>query len=87
MKQVTATEAKNNFGQMLEMTRSEPIAIEKNGRRVAVMLSFSEYQRLVELEDRYWGEKAVKALEGGFVGEESGNQWLKEKLNAEAADK
>jgi PHD/YefM family antitoxin component YafN of YafNO toxin-antitoxin module len=46
---------------------SEPIAIEKKGRPVAVMMSIAEYERLVEIEDRYWGEKALKAIEEGFV--------------------
>lgn len=87
MKEIAATEAKNKFGHVLEMTMSEPVAIEKNGRPVAVILSIAEYQRLTELEDRYWGEKALKALEGGFVSEDAGKGWLKEKLNVEAADK
>ena len=87
MKEIAATDAKNKFGQMLEMTISEPVAIEKKGRPVAVMLSFAEYQRLTELEDRYWGEKATKALENGFVAEEDGTAWLKGKLDAETADK
>ena len=80
MKETAATEAKNRFGQLLEMAMNEPVAIEKKGRRVAVLLSFAEYQRLTELEDRYWGERALKALEGGFVAEAEANDWLKKKL-------
>lgn len=87
MKGMPATEAKNKFGQVLEMTMSGPVAIEKKGRPVAVLLSFAEYQRLTELEDRYWGDRAVAALKNGFVAEDAGNQWLKEKLDAETADK
>lgn len=49
------------------------------GRSVAVKHSFAEYQRLTELEDSYWGEKAVKAVERGFVSEETAEAWLKEK--------
>jgi prevent-host-death family protein len=67
MKEAAATDVKNKFGQMLETVMSEPVAIEKNGRPVAVMMSMAEYERLMEIEDRYWGEKALKALEEGFA--------------------
>lgn len=80
MKETAATEAKNRFGQLLEMAMNEPVAIGKKGRPVAVLLSFAEYQRLTELEDRYWGEKALKALESGFISEGETTNWLKKKL-------
>ena len=67
MKKAAATDVKNKFGQMLEAAMSEPITIEKKGRPVAVMMSFTEYERLVEIEDRYWGAKALKAIEEGFA--------------------
>ena len=35
---VTATEAKNRLGQMLEHARLEPVFIEKAGRRHSVLL-------------------------------------------------
>jgi len=62
MKETAATDAKNRFGQLLEMAMSEPVAIEKKGRRVAVLLSFAEYQRLTELEEHYWGERRLRPL-------------------------
>lgn len=80
MKQVGATEAKNRFGQVLEMALSEPVAIEKKDRRVAVLMSFAEYERLMELEDRFWGEKAQAAMQSGFLSEEETREWLKEKV-------
>jgi prevent-host-death family protein len=36
---VTATEAKNRLGQMLEACQREPVVIEKSGRRHSVLLS------------------------------------------------
>ena len=83
MREAAATEVKNKFGQMLERVISEPIAIEKKGRPVAVMMSFAEYERLIEIEDRYWGEKALKAVQEGFMSEEETKAWLKRKLDAE----
>lgn len=46
MKSLTASEAKNRFGMLLDWARREPVIIEKQGRQVAVMMSLEEYQRL-----------------------------------------
>lgn len=46
MKHFTATEAKNRFGEMLEMSALEAVVIEKNGRDVAVILSKSDYDKM-----------------------------------------
>jgi prevent-host-death family protein len=46
MAALTATEAKNRFGQALEMAQASPVHIQKNGRDVAVLLSPEEYRRL-----------------------------------------
>lgn len=47
MSEITATYAKNRFGQVLEMAQAEPVRIQKNGRDVAVVLSPEHYARLV----------------------------------------
>lgn len=46
MKSIAAKEAKNHFGEMLDTVQREPIAIEKHGRAVAVVMSTQEYQRM-----------------------------------------
>lgn len=43
VKTFSATEAKNNFGNVLESIAFEPIAIVKNGKAVAVMISAQEF--------------------------------------------
>jgi len=45
--EVTATEAKNRLGQMLEHCQREPVVIEKSGRRHSVLLSAAHYDELV----------------------------------------
>jgi prevent-host-death family protein len=45
--QVTATEAKNRLGQMLEHCQREPVVIEKSGRRHSVLLSAEQYDALL----------------------------------------
>ena len=47
MAEITATDAKNRFGQVLEMAQAEPVRIQKNGRDVAIMLSPEQYAQLV----------------------------------------
>jgi len=45
--EVTATEAKNRLGQMLEACQREPVVIEKSGRRHSVLLSAERYDALL----------------------------------------
>lgn len=47
MSEMTATDAKNRFGQLLEMARVEPVHVQKNGRDVAVVLSPERYRAIV----------------------------------------
>ena len=44
---VTATEAKNRLGRMLEHCQREPVVIEKSGRRHSVLISAAHYDALV----------------------------------------
>jgi prevent-host-death family protein len=82
---ITATEIKNAFGRFLEAVQFEPIFISRSGRTSAVMLSNAEYERLKAIEDRYWGEKAMQALEQGALEGEEAQTWFKamqERFNA-----
>ncbi len=44
---VSATEAKNKFGKMLDACQHSPVVIEKAGRRRGVLLSATQYDQLV----------------------------------------
>lgn len=48
MKSMSAKDAKNAFGLLLDTARAEPVTIEKHGRRVVVVVSVEEYERLTE---------------------------------------
>jgi prevent-host-death family protein len=50
--QVTATEAKNRLGQMLEHCQREPVTIEKSGRRHSVLMSAAQYDALASAAGR-----------------------------------
>jgi prevent-host-death family protein len=63
-KTVSATEIKNRSGQNLARVAVEPVAVEKNGRPVAVLLSFGEYELLQRSEDFFWGQAARRGGRG-----------------------
>ena len=46
MKTMTALEAKNRFGQLLDAAQREPVTVTKQGRPTAVMLSVADYERI-----------------------------------------
>lgn len=57
MTTIAAREAKTRFGELLDTAQREPVTIEKHGRRVAVVLSASEYDALVQMKrDRILAE-------------------------------
>ena len=78
----SSTDVKNHFGEYLEKALQQPVAITKTGRTSAVILSITEYnrmlQRLEELEDQHWGILALEAEKSGFVGAEATQAFLNE---------
>ncbi len=83
MKTLGASEAKNRFGELLDLARREPVQIAKKGRKVAVVLSIEEFERLSELEDELLAIKAEKARREGLIGITESEALLEELLNAQ----
>jgi prevent-host-death family protein len=52
MKTMSAREAKNAFGLMIDTARAEPVLIEKHGRGVVMVISVEEYERLHGVTNR-----------------------------------
>jgi prevent-host-death family protein len=46
MQSMSARDAKNSFGKLIDIARAEPVAIEKHGRTVVVVLSIESYDLL-----------------------------------------
>lgn len=46
MKSLSAAEAKNAFGHLIDLARHEPVLIEKHNRPVVVVISIEEFGRL-----------------------------------------
>jgi len=50
MRTVSAADAKNKFGELVDMARAAPVAITKHDRTVLVVLAIEEYERLKRLD-------------------------------------
>ena len=83
LKTVSATEMKNRLGQYLARIAVEPVGIEKNGRPVAVLLSFEEYELLQRSDDSFWGQAALAAEAEGFLSVEDSLKYLQDGASAE----
>ncbi len=48
MKIFSASDAKNRFGQLLDMAQAEPVRVQRQGRDIAVVMSPDEFRRMAE---------------------------------------
>ncbi len=51
MKALSAKDAKNGFGRLIDLARAEPVAVTKHGRPVIIVLAIEEYDRLKALDE------------------------------------
>ena len=77
MRNITSTSAKNQLGQVLETALTEPVTITKTGRKVAVVLSWKEYERLQALENAWWAREAEQAEAEGYLGVRATRSFLR----------
>jgi prevent-host-death family protein len=50
MRTFTSADAKNNFGELIDLARAAPVAITKYDRRVVVVMAVEEFDRLKALD-------------------------------------
>lgn len=50
MQTLSAKDAKYGFGRLIDLARSEPVAVAKHGRLVVVVMAVEEYDRLKDIE-------------------------------------
>ena len=43
---LTAKEAKDGFGRLIDLARAEPVIVAKHGRAVVVVMAVEEFERL-----------------------------------------
>ena len=80
MTTVNATFAKQNFGACIADAAKHPVVIEKSGRPSVVMISYEEYQRLNELEDAMWLQRAQASAAGGYLSTEESDDFMRKRL-------
>lgn len=73
---ITTAELKKDFQKYLDLAETTPVIIESMGRLKSVVISYTMYERLMELEDAYWGERAERAEAEGYLGEEASESLL-----------
>ena len=79
----TATDLKYRLGQYLDEARRAPVEIEKNGRKVAVLISWDDYEHLTAVEDAYWAARVRQSEAGGYAGTDAGERLLRSALSDE----
>lgn len=62
MQRISARDAKNKFGHLIDTALVQPVAIEKHGRPVVVILSVEAYDRLASPPLRKRVSENKKAL-------------------------
>ena len=65
MKTIAAREAKNHFGNLIDDARSEPILVERNGRRAVVVLAPERYDELIAAQDALKDAQAIETVANG----------------------
>jgi len=82
LKEITAKDAKNRFGELLDAAQRSPVQITKNGRNVAVLVSREEYDRLKEFEDILLATRTKEVLrDAEFIGLKESEAFLAEILS------
>lgn len=81
MREISSTEFKRQFGEWLDLSREEPITVQKSGTPVAVVMSAAEYEHLQAMEDLYWVARAQAAeATGEWVSHDTALKMLTERL-------
>lgn len=60
MKTITAIEAKNRFGQLIDAAQRQPVTVTKQGRPSIIVMSVEDYQRR---KNRAW-KNLLKVMQG-----------------------
>lgn len=77
---LTATEVQNRFKSVLKRCLTEAVIVKKHQREVAAILNIDEYHRLIGMDERYWGEFSLKAIDDGFMDDDEFVKWITEKI-------
>lgn len=75
-----ASDAKNNFGKLIDAAQRRPVAIERHGRTVAYVISREDMDAI---EDHMLGTRAVEIMKrGSSLGTKASEAYLRKLLHA-----
>jgi prevent-host-death family protein len=60
---MSAKEAKNSFGLLLDSARAAPVVVEKHGRPVVVVVAVEEFERLKMIDEGQFGSPSPAETE------------------------
>jgi len=83
MQTMTANQAKQNFGELLDKAQNGPVEITRHGRRVAVMLSAREYEQRQLYKQFEMTERATS--QNGFAHEPTQEAVIADKIEKSRA--
>ena len=61
MRSITSAEAKNNFGELIDLARAAPVMVTKYDRPVVVVMAVEEFERLTARKSAKQRKAAAKA--------------------------
>ncbi len=79
MKEYLSSKVQNKFGEMLTVSKIEPIAVLKYKKPVAVLVSYDYFKRLVQQDEGYWIKQAEDAEKEGLIERVEYLNWLKKR--------
>jgi prevent-host-death family protein len=86
METMNATDAKREFGKVLLKAQKEPVAINKNGKPVAVMVSATDYETLVSLHEDWLKAELQKGMDDIKAGRVSDGKDVMKRLRNRVID-
>jgi prevent-host-death family protein len=69
MQKIRSTDAKQNFGEFMEMPQDGPVTITIHGREKNVLLSMGDYHRLRKVESEYLEMELKTSIEQARAGQ------------------
>lgn len=61
MRTLTAKEAKDGFGRLIDLARVEPVTVAKHGRAVVVVMAVEEFERLTRIDAGKPGKRRIES--------------------------
>ena len=86
METLSATDAKREFGEVLLKAQKGPVAINKNGKPVAVMISATEYETLTALNEEWLKAELQKGMDDLKAGRVADGKDVMERLRKRVMD-